>query len=720
MFGRTPGPAAAAPPPRPGPARQMTAAQYEAHKSRVGRRQREHSLAARDIGPIPPPLHPRRRELCRLDLARFCKTYLPHHFPLEWSRAHRRILALLQRAILTGGRAAYAMPRGFGKTTLASAAALWAAVYGHRRYILIVSATGAEAAKVLRGMKTAIETTPELAEDFPAVTYPVQRLEGIVQRGPGQLSAGRPTRLAWKHNQIVLADIEGAASAGAIIETVGITGAIRGRRYVLTTGENLRPELVLIDDPQTRRSAASREQTKARLDTIAGDILGLNVPLAVVCTVTVIQPNDLADQLLTAKENYAWQGQKAGILSKLPDNLDLWDEYGQLLRADLSQGRTHHPAATAFYRKHRQNMDAGTEATWPARYIRRRELSAVQFAMNLYLDNPAAFWAEYMNAPQVEQAAGLTIATADTIARKWHDHAQGIVPAEAPHLTAFIDVHGRALFWLVAAWQQNLTGYVIDYGTHPDQRRRQFTLANLPATIGRHYPGRTEEAALRAAIDDLADRLLLHDYPTADGLTKRVDVCLIDTGWNASAVYAACAASPHAPRLQPSKGYAIGPARRPMSEWSRRPGDSIGPGYLYTRPQKRHARTVFIDANHWKTNVHRALARLPHEPGGLELFRPALPDGHQLLTGHLLAETPTETFGQGRTVFVWTQNPDRPDNHWLDCIVGSMTAAALRGCTAAPLTAPEPRPTTTSPGRPPAATEPEPEPEDEPVSYLKV
>lgn len=716
MFGRTPGSTARPPAPPPPSARHMTGEQYDRHKARTAADQRRKSLQARDIGPIPPPLHPRRVQACRQDLARFCRTYLPRSFPLEWSKAHKKVIKLLERAILTGGRAAYALPRGFGKTTLASAASLWAACYGHRRYVLIVSATGSEAAKVLRGLKTMIETTPELAEDFPAVTYPVQALEGIVQRGPGQLSNGRPTRLAWKHNQIVLADIEGAPSAGAIIETVGITGAIRGRRYVLSTGQNLRPDLVLIDDPQTRRSAKSREQTKNRLETINGDILGLNSPLAVVCTVTVIQPNDLADQLLTGKAYYAWQGQKAGILDKLPADLELWDRYAELLRADLAEGRTHHPAATAFYRRHRRAMDAGTVATWPAKFIRRRELSAIQHAMNLYLDAPAAFYAEYMNAPQIEQAAGLTVATAEELARKWTDHGQGIVPAEAPHLTAFVDVHGRALYWLVAAWQPNLTGHVVDYGTWPEQRRRHFTLASLPQTIGRAYPGRTDEAALRQAIDDLADRLLLRDFPTADGLNKRIDLALIDTGWNSSIVYAACAASPHAPRLQPSKGYAIGPAKRPMLEWTRRPGDAYGPGYLYTRPAKRTARTVFIDANYWKTATHRALAKPPHEPGGLALFRPQLADGHQLLAAHLTAETATETFGQGRTVFVWTQNPDRPDNHWLDCLVGSMAAAALRGCTAAPLTAAA---TTEQPTAANTAAAAE---EDEPaaVSYLNV
>ncbi len=685
MFGSTPPTRRAAPPtgrPSAAPnktARTMSAAQYEKHKARVAARQKANSLTARDIGPIPPVLHPRRRDRCRLDLTAFCETYLAGHFPLTWSKSHRRILRILQRAVLDGGRCCYAMPRGFGKTTIAAAAALWAVLYGHHAYVVIVSATGRDASKLLKGIKTTIETTPELAEDFPEVTFPVQALAGITQRGPGQMCQGRPTRLHWKADQIILPDIPAAPSAGAILETVGITGAIRGRRTVQTDGRIRRPSLVLIDDPQTRASARSPEATRARLDIIAGDILGLNSPLAVVCTVTVIQPGDLAAQLLDPKKSQAWQPQRSGILDKLPTNLDAWHAYGEILHAELAAGRRNHPQATAYYRANRAAMDAGTVATWPDKYTRRRELSAIQHAMNLYLDNPAAFAAEYMNDPVEEQAAGLTLATVETIATRTHDFPRGTAPAAADKLTAFIDCHGRLLYWAVCAWQRDLTGYVIDYGTWPEQTRKRFSLATAPNTIARAYPGRTEEAALRSALDDLAGLLLARRFPSADG-PRLIDLAFTDTGWNSDVVYQACAASPHAPRLQPSKGAPIGPGRRPMTEWRRNPGDKIGPGYLFTRPAKRHARALFIDANHWKTNLHRALARPPHEPGGLALFHPPSPAAHELIAEHLTAEAPTETFGLGRTVYVWQPNPGRPDNHWLDCLTGCMVAAAFLGC----------------------------------------
>ncbi|HPD32411.1 MAG TPA: phage terminase large subunit family protein, partial [Phycisphaerae bacterium] len=57
--------------------------------------------------------------------------------------------------------------------------------------------------------------------------------------------------------------------------------------------------------------------------------------------------------------------------------------------------------------------------------------------------------------------------TADAIAAKTSGHARGEVPIGCTHLTMFIDVQAKALFWLVVAWEADFTGYVIDYGTEP-------------------------------------------------------------------------------------------------------------------------------------------------------------------------------------------------------------------------------------------------------------
>lgn len=39
------------------------------------------------------------------------------------------------------------------------------------------------------------------------------------------------------------------------------------------------------------------------------------------------------------------------------------------------------------------------------------------------------------------------------------------------------------------------------------------------------------------------------------------------------------------------------------------------------------------------------------------------------------ADTYVVTEGNGRTVHEWRVKPSRPDNHWLDCLVGCAVAA---------------------------------------------
>jgi hypothetical protein len=44
----------------------------------------------------------------------------------------------------------------------------------------------------------------------------------------------------------------------------------------------------------------------------------------------------------------------------------------------------------------------------------------------------------------------------------------------------FIDVHDRLLYWMVAAWEDDFTGHVVDYGAYPDR----FVTSACSPTIG--------------------------------------------------------------------------------------------------------------------------------------------------------------------------------------------------------------------------------------------
>src|SRR5204863_429248 len=83
----------------------------------------EQSVAGRDIGEIPPVTDPARRDSCRRDFRLFCETYFSAVFALAWSPDHLKVISIIENSVLEGGLFAVAMPRGSGKTSLATCAA---------------------------------------------------------------------------------------------------------------------------------------------------------------------------------------------------------------------------------------------------------------------------------------------------------------------------------------------------------------------------------------------------------------------------------------------------------------------------------------------------------------------------------------------------------------------------------------------------------------------
>jgi len=653
---------------------------YAAHRQRTARRQRELSEKGRDLPPLPPVADPARRAACAKDLAAFAKTYLAQTFTLPWSADHLLAIERIQRATLEGGTFALAMPRGSGKTSLALAAALWCILYGHRPYTVLIAATTRAAQQLLTHLKDELETNPLLAEDFPEVCLPVRALAGIVNRQAGQTYLGRRTRLFWGRDQVVLPSLPGSPAAGARLAARGLGAAIRGLVARLPDGKTIRPTLAIIDDPQTDQTAKSPTQTQRRLDLLCGAVLGLAGPgqkMAAVMPCTVIRPGDLADTLLDNSKHPEWHGLRTRLVRRWPENDKLWQQYAAIRADCLRTGRD--PAeATDFYREHREQMDKGAEISWPQRY-NPDELSAIQHAYNLRLDlGEEAFNAEYQNDPAPLDQPEAEAIDQQTLVQRLNRVPKGTVPAECLRLTAFVDVHQKLLFWLVAAWDQSFGGAVVDYGTWPEQRRQDFTLRNARYTLAHKTPRAGLEGAIYAGLEALAERLLAAEWPRQDSGTARIERCLIDANWGQATelVLRFCRQSRYAGLILPSFGRAIGPHQRPMTEWRRQPGDRIGWHWLLRAG--RLGRHVLFDTNHWKTFVRNRLTQPLGDPGAVTLFGNS-PGRHRLLSTHLCAETSTATEGRGRRVEVWQQRPDHPDNHWWDCLVGCAVAASIQG-----------------------------------------
>jgi hypothetical protein len=667
---------------RHAPPRESEGDTYERMKDRARARNVALAIAGRDIGELPVVADSDRKTRAASNFQYFCETYFPLTFHLPWSADHLKVIRRIEQAVMKGGLFSMAMPRGSGKTTICECACIWAVLNGHREFVCLIGSDEGHAMDMLESIKMELDGNDLLLADYPEVVFPIQALDGIANRCNGQLYKGHRTHIGWTAKEVVLPTIPDSVASGAIIKVAGITGRIRGMKYKRADGKTVRPSLVVLDDPQTDESARSLSQCATRESILAGAVLGLAGPgkkISGIMPCTVIRPSDMADNILSRDKHPEWNGERTKMVYSFPTNETLWKRYAELRAESMREGNGGE-AATEFYRHNREAMDEGSIIAWPERF-NHDELSAIQHAMNLKLQDEAAFFAEYQNEPLPEVAATDDELTADQIAAKTNRMQRSEVPVGCNHLSMLIDVQANLLFYLVAAWEDDFTGYVIDYGTWPDQHRPYFTLRDARVTLSTVTKSNGIEGAIFAGLESLTGSLLQRDWKRDDGAMLRIDRCLIDANWGSSTdvIYQFCRQSAHAGIVMPSHGRFVGASSQPFSEYKRRPGDRVGHNWRIPNVHgKRAVRHIVYDTNYWKTFVHARFAVPMGDRGCLSLFGDS-PDTHRLIAEHLTSEYRIKTEGRGRTVDEWKLRPERGDNHWFDCLVGSAVAASLQG-----------------------------------------
>lgn len=655
---------------------------YEQHRQKMAQRMRELRAAGSELGEIPAPMDAARREECGQSFKLFCETYRPRAFSLGWSTGHLRAIERLEATAQHGGLFALAMPRGQGKTTLAITAALWALLYGYRRYVCLIGATETKAERLLKSIKSELRHNPILLEDFPEVCLPIRALEGKAARAGGQTHEGSPTGIEWLSNFVVFPTVKGSPSSGAVVSVCGITGDVRGQQYTTPGGDVLRPDYVIPDDPQTHESAKSGEQTEDRISIINGDVLGLSGPgvkIAGVMPCTVIRKGDLADQALDREVSPEWHGERTQMLYGMPANMDLWHQYQEIRAASMRNGGSGEPA-TEFYLENQAKMDEGCEASWSERF-NVDEISAIQNAMNLFFRDEPTFWAEYQNHPMEVKKDDSTLSE-DEITKQVGIHARGSLPEYTEKLTCFIDVQQELLYYGVVGFKSDFSGGVVEYGAWPQQRGTTFRLSSARKTLGKIYPGDSLEVRWRKGLTELVEYLVSKKWKTASGLEVGFSKILIDANYGISRniVYEFCRTSPFRSILSPSHGKGITASSEPLNaSHVKKLGRTVGMHWRHDRAKDSPIRHILFDTNFWKSFLHSRLATEPGTSGSLVLYQASAHE-HSGLAKHIKAEYSVRTRGKGREVDEWKLKPDRPDNHWLDCLVGCCVAASVEGC----------------------------------------
>lgn len=613
----------------------------------------------------------RRRRLLERDLGRWLRHYLAEAFPLPFGPDHLTCLEKISKAIRFGGLFAEALPRGDGKSTIVKGSCVYAMLTGYRRYVLSVSATEPDATAVLTYVKDQLEHNARLAEDYPEVVTFIKALDGKAIKARYQLDGnGDPTGIVWSTNVIVLATAKNKRggryrSSGAVLECRGITGALRGKARTTTDGTIIRPDFVILDDPQTRESAESEAQCKQRERVITGDILGLagpRVKMTCVMPCTIIRKGDLASRFLDRKRHPEFQGETFRMVLKWPSAQDtLWEEYAAVWREAIASGRGL-DEATSFYRANRAAMDAGASLSWQER-VRTGELSALQTAENLLLEmGAAAFEAEMQNDPQDPETAEYDLPH-DVVATRLNGQERRAIPDSAVILIGFVDINYDGLRWAIAGSTNTRNLNVIDYGIHPGNGRALYDPDN---------PRESVNTAVTRGLDGLDT--FLRQLPLVRGEDRaELDRLLVDCGgaWM-QAVFDWVQRVDSPLPWEPSRGFGSR-GYRPNAKRIGKPGEQW---HRARWPGK--GRVLVHDADFWRMRQQRGWLLPAAAEDAITLFGTGHQRHDQVATQVVAEKLIAYADTPEGALYKWGLAPGAK-NDWGDVMTGLYVAAATEG-----------------------------------------
>lgn len=626
-----------------------------------------------DVDLIRNVIDPGRRESCRLDLKLFLETYMSEQFCLAWSDAHLRCISKMQYAIFNGGCFALAMPRGEGKTTIAKGAALWALLYGHKRYAVIVAATSKKAIQLIGSMKKTLRFNKMLLNDFPEVIVPIIDLQGNQHRAKGQTIHGNSTGIVWKAEEVCFPrSDDNKLSSESRIEVAGITGEIRGRNATLMDGSEIRPDMAICDDPQTHASAKSPTQCEDREELIRTDVLGLPGPgedFTCFIPCTVIKKDDLAYVLLDNAKNPDFRGETTSAILEWPDSFEVegsdeptvWDEYNEARIRGLEledEGKV----AYDFYDQHKDELESGAVVGWEGRR-KKNDHSALQSLMNLYYSmGKAAFFSEYQNSP-LEENSSIYDISPELVSSRLNGFKRCEVPEDATMLVAMADINFIGLNVTVIAFKNDLTGWIVDHFKYPEGRR-VLVKKNTPET-------EVAKAIANAVLD--VDALLDEKPYSQAGERMMIDRKLFDANWQTEHVMAAIKSLRKARTVMGDRGTAAKQYYVPKGD--RLIGKAHHKCHIEKGPKGRQIRH---DADFWRMVAQKAFLLRPGVPGSLSLWGND-PERHKDYANQICAEKLIQFVpGYPSDFYNWHKFGGRP-NDQLDSTVGCYPAAVSLG-----------------------------------------
>ena len=643
----------------------------------VSERVRDHVARANDIGEInPTPRHRRLKESCRFDLERFmwyyCRRVLKHRAsPL----IRDGLIHDVQETILHGGKAVKLYGRGTGKTTIIVYCAItWAVLYGHRRYPVIISATGKLAKKNLKAIKKLLSRTKAIYQDFPEIAVPIQELGDVSQRSSSQTYRGQKTDIEWASDQIVLPMVRDergvplGPGCGAIVGSVGIGGAVRGANE---SGQ--RPDFLVLDDPQDRKIAHSPKMVEWVINYIHQDALmlaGHDRTISAFVTITPQCYGDVATELCSRTKHPEWDVSiEPFVKRKCPHWNELVIEFVEQYVEDTANHDAAFSRSTQWYRENREKF-AEVVVLDAEQYDHTTEVDAVHHILNLRaLLGEASFGAEIMM--KVSDADSEIDINADTVSEALNGAPRNVLPVGTDRAIAFCDVNitkNRGLSWCVVAFGPERVGAVVNYGRFPEHGPL------VPPKSSDTVRDRLVAIGIRRVVEKIAA------LPLKDSKNRRVTVKALgfDRGYLPKVIhrtlYVLRKTKPIPFNLVAMRGF-------PWNKFGTKEKDTLRRGDHIFATRSKYGQYLAMMAPYWREIMQSGFLETPLMPGSLSLFG-SDPTAHfefatEICNEKLIRRYTAEL--KGKSVMAWDWET-LGDNHFCDCMSNAFALASWFRC----------------------------------------
>lgn len=634
--------------------------------------------AERDLK-IPAPKNPKNRERALVDAEFFLGHYFGNVFCEPFTSDRLDMLQSIENAALYGGDQAIAGPRGEGKTRIVLYQGVRLALNNISTFPIVIGKSQTKAERDLKTIREKFQQNQAFIDDFPEIGYPFKALGGWASRANMQTVSGEYTQMEMAKDHLIFPTIRPdqldwgkdfrVLSCGQIFASMGVDGPVRG-----TTYRDKRPTIAIIDDIEDKQAARSDTlilQNEAIIEEDIGGLGSSSEPIARVFLCTIQNRKCLAYKYTDTKQKPSWRGRRYRKMIRPPDRMDLVERFIELWqnrKSDDPDARE----AFRFWRDNQEAIETGCIVSNPYSYSKKphsdgepMEVSAIHsYYIRVARYGAKAVATEIDNDPPEDAGPVGQGLTPEIVASRISGLDRFMLPANTVALTAAIDLGKYRLHWVVIAWQQGGTGFVVDYGEE--------------AVFGTDKSMGTEatEAVVYESLIDFRTKLLEKQFLDPEGNRKSIDFCMVDSGNFTQAAYQFC--KDMGGIFHPSKGYS------PYRHRDKHEANTIVGYNLHAKKLPAHNVWLYeLDTDYWKQFIHERFLTPTFDDdgiyrrGSLSIFTPEGNRKHGYFAKHIAAEELVTEFkeGKGSKTFWSVKNEN---NHWLDATY--MAAAAGEAC----------------------------------------